>query len=652
LLVLGHLGLINGTLSLVGAGLIQCQMRRAETILLDLAIEDAGLRQVQFLLPESLAQAQISVALLREKTVERAEAGSVRVTLQLQDELTGDLRVLVQDDRLLGGAEQQAPIPVVLTGRTLRRFVALENAGLDELVVERVEQLEALDRRQRQWQELAAVLGSGLTEAYLVSGAEPVLAYRTQAREAVEVAGARIGLGETLLALDGSGAYRATQVYHVDNRTAQFLEVELPAGSRLWAVRVADEPVKAAAAGTARRVRLPLLKTAPGELGYQVVLKYGGQIEAPGWVTRVEFPFVRTVNINVERSRARLFLPSSHAWLDFGGTMEPVTEAGAYEAGYLAYQTEKLKELVQTTRDRNEFAQVRAQWNVKQWQQKLDSHGGELRGRAVGQAAKELESQSRLLQQAAESPPPQAPGPLDEAVDNRLRLQRHFDEQEVGMAGGAALGLRLNFDQTVTENLRHAEPAEDRDRWAVTTESDAKSQKSEAIAGRKTGSRPEVRDQPEAPQMQERLDSAAGLFGQPAFEQRVAGPKATQNRLDSYRRRVESEKAAEPPAASTTPGKPAEVHEEAAPGVGGAGQADAERQPAALVSLDVPLPQRGVEYSFTTPRGEVRIHARALRRSTLQRLGTLLALAVGGLVLLGLARKARRQNAAVPAGRT
>jgi hypothetical protein len=30
LLVLGHLGLINGTLSLVGAGLIQCQMRRAD----------------------------------------------------------------------------------------------------------------------------------------------------------------------------------------------------------------------------------------------------------------------------------------------------------------------------------------------------------------------------------------------------------------------------------------------------------------------------------------------------------------------------------------------------------------------------------------------------------------------------------------------
>ena len=60
-----------------------------ETILLDFNIQRAGIRRLSFLLPATMADSQISVEKLRQKTVEPVgkEAGSpLRVTIELQDE--------------------------------------------------------------------------------------------------------------------------------------------------------------------------------------------------------------------------------------------------------------------------------------------------------------------------------------------------------------------------------------------------------------------------------------------------------------------------------------------------------------------------------------------------------------------------------------
>ena len=72
---------------------------------------------------------------------------------------------------------------------------------------------------------------------------------------------------------------------HVDNSTEQLLEIRLPEGADLWTARVAGEAVKpTVVAGAADRgsVRIPLIKTAPGDLDYEVVLKYGGRMPAMG----------------------------------------------------------------------------------------------------------------------------------------------------------------------------------------------------------------------------------------------------------------------------------------------------------------------------------------------------------------------------------
>ena len=258
-----------------------------ETILLDFLIEDAGVGELVFLLPAELRDARISAPLIRQKTVEDTEdASRVRIRLELQDEeVMGQFRVLVEMDRLLTSEPHPVPVPLVETGITTRRFVALETAGREEVVLEQQEGLEPLVPEQQAWGLLTSLLGEGISQAYLVqsNAATPRLVVRTKDREAVETVGARILLAETVLTMDASGAYRGQMTCRVDNRTEQFLEVALPAGARLWAAHVADQPVKPILGQDS--VRIPLVKTAEGDRDYPVTLKYGGQMEMLGATT-------------------------------------------------------------------------------------------------------------------------------------------------------------------------------------------------------------------------------------------------------------------------------------------------------------------------------------------------------------------------------
>ena len=165
-----------------------------ETILLDFTIREAGIRSLSFLLPADMSDARIGAPMLRQKTITPVEgdpAGRVRVRLELQEEVMNNLRVLVEDDRLLTGAKYLAPIPQVETGETDERYVTLESAGRDEVVVAEHFAVDPVSPEQTEWRMLSALLGRGLTQAYTASpsAADPRLVLRAQDRAAVETAG-------------------------------------------------------------------------------------------------------------------------------------------------------------------------------------------------------------------------------------------------------------------------------------------------------------------------------------------------------------------------------------------------------------------------------------------------------------------------------
>ncbi len=712
-----------------------------ETVLLNFTIREAGIRQVSFLLPQSMQDARISAPLLRQKTVTPIDGQPmVRVQLDLQDDVIGQFGVKIENDRLLTADEQPAPLPVVETGRTERRYAILENAGRDEVLVEKHDGLEQLSRQQQQWRELAELLGGNLTQAYLVrqDAAAPQLTYRTNERQAVKTAGATIGLAKTRLLVDGIGAYRGVQEYRVDNQTEQFLEIELPDGAELWTARVAGavvKPVVFAGASKQGAVHIPLIKTSQGDRDYAVELKYGGRMPSLSSLSEVSFPLIRTVNINVEQSEVRLFLPDTHRWYDFGGTMTPVAQQkldASKLAADLAYNTKNLEKNLEVQRSGDAFSQARAIANStsllaehRQLEQHFQSLGGDselLQHYSMNQSvAEKVESQTKLNAQRADA---------EVQFGNRGRLDRFWKQQTNERAKNVVQQAGDNFNLDVGWSAEaNNEPVFEFKGKKTTAGFNKKwfdandLENPTAIGGReqnrylyeKTGpvNAKTVTKTPAAPMPQERPSPATARpayraepgggqapgsadqsspFSGPRYAQPQSsshgngrgeqaegefdGQQSTvQGKAGRYQSRLVEQLETEQ--ASRTrfgvyPAEPQQADEvlgvrhdrRAQAGVNGVDSIGIPmalsrgyalpQQDTGLASLDVEFPERGHEYLFTTPRGDVEITARAIPTPILQRLkslgwvlgaGVLIAVVAGWVSRGGLAIFASRAGA-------
>lgn len=425
-----------------------------ETLLLNFNVEKAGIREVQFRLPSYLADAEINVPFLREKTLVPAEGfpGELLVTLTLQDEVLNQLRVLVEHDRVLTGATHRVAIPTVLTGRVDRQYVARESAGRDEVITHDQSGLESLTRQMKEWKAMAGLLKGGTTEAWIVrSGAEnPRLTLATKQRKKVETAGATIGLSQTLLIMDAAGTYRAQQTYQVDNRTEQFLAIQLPKGATLWTARVANEYVKPIQpdAKDLRSVRIPLVKTAEGDIDYEVVLKYGGQVRKVRTLSQIDFPLIKTSKIHVELSQVELRLPNTHSWHNFDGTMSRQLEAGQFEAGQLGYLNKQAKKLVQVLQYGDDFSKARAYANLKvvkdQVRDNREANVQRYRGNSAwGEAAQAADGILKQAEEELQKVDDQAP--TVEVSGNRVDFNGQFDVQKLLCPANMVNNNGLNF---------------------------------------------------------------------------------------------------------------------------------------------------------------------------------------------------------------
>jgi hypothetical protein len=344
-----------------------------QTIVADFQISNAGIREVSFLLPRELAKGRIRAPSARQiKVVTPSEptlASYVRVSIELEDEFLGDYRVQILHDQILADGATTLRMPVLETGSRHRRYLILESAGRDEVEVANVQAMESLTREQQAFVELARILGPKITQAFVASEdkTDASLAISLQKRETVETAGARIGLAETFLVLDPSGAYRAKQTYRVDNSSEQYLEITLPAGATLWTATVDGNPTKAAVSksGATNNVRIPIIRRASGDADYEVALVYAGKLPSLAWSGKTSFPFPKTVNINVERSVVRLFLPEKYRWFSFDGMGRPVNE-DQVQMETQSYIKTQLNRTLAAFSKGDVFARSRASNNLKQ----------------------------------------------------------------------------------------------------------------------------------------------------------------------------------------------------------------------------------------------------------------------------------------------
>ncbi len=648
-----------------------------ETIYIESNIRSAGIREFNFQLPASLADAKIQAPLLRQKNIlpiaNRTDV--VRVQILLQNEILGQFRVVVEHDRELTDKLHTAPVPVIETGTTDRRLVTLENAGRDELVPSDSNDVEKLERSQLQQRFQTDLLRGKSSEAYLVreDSNEPVLSYQTKAREVLMTVGARIGLAQALVVIDELGTYRGTQEYRVENRTEPFLEIELPDGARLWTVHVAGEPVKPAMATTASsvqsgHVRVPLVKTAEGDLDYPVVLKYGGQVAKPSWWTRVEIPLAHTVNINVELSQVRLRLPVAFEWFNFDGTLGRVESEGDLQAGFLSFRTRQLSDLTQLlspTNSASAYSKARASNNLKQLDLGLDTFYQQQQARGT---TAEWERQrvansvaiETARQQVAAADQPQA----DNVIGNRSIFNGLYDAQVNGRSMNALDTVGQNFELVIPEavdgekyvpveefqrewfaqNKLEAGQADEAQRERM--KSDFKEQKAsdqqptqaapevtagKKIRGEKSNLWSDLADSDADSQSQlyrQRLEvqsgrQAAGLeqgemMGEQRYTAPIFGDFAVPQDQPARSGQIMFGGAVNPDAGVAGPhsGLAVSAVELSTSGLA-AGY---------LASLDVELPQRGREYLFSTPRGDGQLSVQGISQRDYQRLLTIATL--------------------------
>ena len=534
-----------------------------ETVLLNFTIEQAGVRELVFLLPHWMRKSRIRVPMQREKTIQPVDdqpESPLRVRLQLQDEVMGERLVLVEHDRALTDQPYLVPIPVVETGRTERQIIALQSAGRDEVVVDR-EQLTGLQQLrhlQSDWKDIREALGGvgGITQAYLVvpDGHEPKLVFRTKRREVHHTVGARIGLAETSLVVDANGAYRAEQIYQLYNSTEQFLEVKLPQAARLWTAqrwtardweirqsgnRASGEPLKPTKvphSNDPRLVRIPLVKTAAGDLDYVLQLQYAGKMPPLDAMraanSPVDFPLMHTVNVKVQQSQVRLYLPETHRWFDFGGTMNMVSEEADLAAGYVSYQNKQAERLKETMTSAQSSGRLRAADNLKQLMTNFDMFQSRQEPSVSNESLEqeyarnanvldEAEQQARQIETDAAQPA---------EYDNRWRLNTVFEGQKTTSPQNVVQDLGSNWERPEDgQPAATNQPADFNSGWFISNGLLNPSEARKLEESKKPASRPEEPQSEMAP-FESKSRLITGKTSQPTAQERYRGTRFKQDK--------------------------------------------------------------------------------------------------------------------------
>jgi len=274
------------TLLSVGEGAVKA------TATVALTLKTGRLMELELLLPAGVNLVGVTAPSLREHELRPAEDGRQVLGLQLTQELEGSLAVEVSYERVLTGDQRRLAIPTlhVRGADTEQGRLALEALSAVELQAAQVSGLQTLDPQELPRQLMLRTTNPILL-AYRYLRATPLpqleLEVRHHAQMPVQVAAIDQARYQTVYTRPGLALTRV--VYRLRNRRKQFLQVQLPAGSRVWSAQLAGQPVKPARGSTEGTVLLPLINSPEG---FELEFVYASERPAlgfAGWL-RAELP--------------------------------------------------------------------------------------------------------------------------------------------------------------------------------------------------------------------------------------------------------------------------------------------------------------------------------------------------------------------------
>ena len=669
-----------------------------ETILLDLNVSNAGIDEIVFQLPAGLANARVDAPLLRR--IERSTVvaddpeSPLQVTIQLQDEVIGRIQVLVEHDRELSKDTriQFAPIPLLETGQTENRLVAIDSSGY-EVTVETMDGLEKLSPQSASYQSLVNRMGNTLGDVFVVSGnstnGTPVLGYKIVRREMRQLTSALVSLSEVTLVMDEQGSYRARQVYEMDNRTEQFIDLRLPRGSQLWVVQVGEHPVKprqVPGQEDDRTVRIPIQRLAEGDAEFRVMLIYGGDTTTLGSWGKVQFPFVEMVSaVNIEKTHVSLHLPETHRWYRFGGTTQQVQSYDELVVEQYQQRRSKTKKLLEKINlGKDVYSLSRIQNNLKSQQLELLQDQ-----KLQGQVADDVASELNMNYAANEELLREVEGSLQELRDedrtrsfgNRYEWNKGFKEQDNNISRNAVQQLGQNFDSLGRPSGGGAGSGLFQDNWfrhnGLVVESAGDGAKEKTRVDMNDPAKPGQTRRPMAKRPMAKPQGKTSSAAEREDAQKEEGPASQQSdqrrqsQLDLYQRKLNSEYS-ELEKKNILPADNMGRDGELMGGMGGmgggggfasnadslAGLADGSSVEGGDARLDAPvtglaslaafeIPTRGQAFHFKTIGGAIEIEARHLDQSMAEkggRLGWLAGSLIGLLLLVQIGGRLARHR--------
>ncbi len=674
-----------------------------ETLLLDFSVAQAGIHRLRFRLPPQMRDCRIQAPMLRSKSLvpcQNQPESDFWVDIEFQDAVMGELRILIEQDFALTASPHRVCVPTEITvpdGPPIRvglQAVTLQNAGRDEVVVVESQEVEQAGSQGRSQLEDRLRGPDGLamrvTEAYVVAaGAKhPRLAFQTRPRAAQRGGGIRIRMADGLLVLDGKGVYRGEQRYWVENREEQFLRIRLPEGARLWSASVDGRPAKPVADEQATEpfwIRLPVSRTAEGDLPLRVIVKYGGTRWPIGWLRRFPLPLPCTPDWIPEWSQVRVYSADDRWLFDFAGTARKVPEQDL-ASGYDGFRQKLASDLTETFKQGDEYARVRAGWNLRilggesggllsvPYELETEIGGGYEGSRHLGwgEAAEEI---SQALEQVESS------AKAGRGLNNRVLLGSLYEKQRAVSVREATPDRIAAFQGGVPPADKKSPPKDSPDRsWYRGLEERLRSGRNgqpeqklaenqqmpaglppAATPARQLQSRFEAAAGPEADLLERRKGTAKGetsiIDGVAPKEESSLGLEIAEDTArrysDRYQKRQRSAIQSDELPGETFEGVPTQGNQ-AEPGQGPRAGAVAKMPdtkssvegadtpaegPAVGLdggrpTLDVDIPTRGRLYCFVAPQGEIEIQARSIPAETTSRLSKA---AVAGVMIAGLA---------------
>jgi hypothetical protein len=371
------------------AGLVVKATAAVYTYRLRYNVAGSPIDQFCFDLPSEYAPlVMVESPVLRNITQSDAGDGQTRWTVTLLDEVTGVVDVTVNFALPIEATTGALTIPPIRTGAPAgyQAIVVVQNMSRHDISVKDKVNLADLSTSEQQ-----NLMPREMRESlqYVFQSFEQDWSLRLDLKPAKPAA--RIQAVVDLMALrtviDRSGHCRYEARLSLQNRSEQFLRIKLPPGLRLWSAYVAGQPVKPvvekatentestetkkrnassepsvlsvaknAADSLSGEVLVPLVKTSPGGLPYDVLLHFADEGDRPlvapfNGITKLSPPAISVIGIPVTRTVWSLNLPAGYRYLRPGGNMSAVV--GPVEVFSLGIQAklEQLERLERTYRD-------------------------------------------------------------------------------------------------------------------------------------------------------------------------------------------------------------------------------------------------------------------------------------------------------------